>query len=95
MNRIYARAIERGFNPHEDPLIHNRYVEDQPRSGRPTKQDTPTQEIVISKVRFDRYRREKSYADLASDLSKLKINISAETVRRNLKRNGFRKTKPT
>jgi transposase len=95
VNRIYARAIERGFNPHEDPIIHNRYVEDTPRSGRPTKQDTATQEIVISKVRSDRYGREKSCADLAGDLSKLGINISAETVRRILKKNGFRKTKPT
>jgi hypothetical protein len=36
VNRIYACAIERGFNPHEDPIIHNRYVEDTPRSGRPS-----------------------------------------------------------
>ena len=28
VNRIYARAIKRGFNLHEDPLIHNRYIED-------------------------------------------------------------------
>lgn len=95
VNRIYARAIERGFNPHEDPLIHDRYVEDQPRSGRPIKQDASTQELVISKVRFDRYRREKSCADFASDLSKLGIDISTETVRRILKNNNFRKTQPT
>jgi hypothetical protein len=42
VNRIYARAIERGFNSNEDPLIHDRYVEDKPRSGRPIKQDTAT-----------------------------------------------------
>ncbi|KAJ5143765.1 uncharacterized protein N7515_002552 [Penicillium bovifimosum] len=92
VNRIYARAIERGFNPREDPIIHDRYVQDTPRPGRPTKQDTATQEIVISKVRSDRYEREKSCADLAGDLSKLGVNISAETVRRILKKNGFRKT---
>ena len=95
VNRIYARAVARGFNPHEDPIIHDRYVEDTPRSGRPTKQDTATQEMVISKVRTDRYGREKSCADLAGDLSKLGVNISAETVRRILKKRGFRKTKPT
>ena len=51
--------------------------------------------MVISKVRTDRYGREKSCADLAGDLSKLGVNISAETVRRILKKRGFRKTKPT
>lgn len=49
VNRIYTSAVAQGFNPHEDP-IYDRYVEDTPRSGRLTKQDTTTQEIVISKV---------------------------------------------
>jgi transposase len=70
-------------------MIHDRYVEDKPRSGRPTKQDAPNQDIVISKVRFDRYGREKSCADLAGDLSKLGIDVSAETVRRILKKTAF------
>jgi transposase len=91
VNRIYARAIERGFNPHEDPLIHDRYIEDKPRPGRPAKQDTPRQEIIISKVRSDLYGREKSYADLAGDLSKLRIDISAETLCRFLEKMVFRR----
>ena len=51
--------------------------------------------MVISKVLTYRYGLEKSFADLAVDLSNLGVNISAETVRRILKKRGFRKTKPT
>lgn len=38
VNSIYARAIERGFEPSLKPLIlKDEYLEDAPRSGRPTK----------------------------------------------------------
>ncbi|OKP14389.1 hypothetical protein PENSUB_14168 [Penicillium subrubescens] len=94
VNRIYAKAIKRGFDPHRT-VVDNEFVEDKPRSGKPTKQDPSTIDIILSKVRLDRYGREKTCADLASDLSKLEINISASTVRRILKKAGFRKTKPT
>ncbi|KAJ5160333.1 uncharacterized protein N7482_007337 [Penicillium canariense] len=60
VNKIYARAIERGFE-----------------------------------VRLDRYGREKSCADLAGELSKEGIIISAATIWRILKNAGLRKTKPT
>ena len=34
---IYARAIERGFDPAERPVkLLNRHLEDAPRSGRPS-----------------------------------------------------------
>ena len=94
VNRIYAEAIKRGFDPIRT-MVDNQYVEDKPRSGRPTKQDPSTVEIILSKVRLDQYGREKTYADLASDLSELRINISASTIRLVLKKAGFRKTKPT
>jgi len=94
VNRIYAEAIKRGFDPIRT-MVDNQYVEDKPRSGRPTKQDPSTVEIILSKVRLDQYGREKTYADLASDLSELRINISASTIRRVLKKAGFRKTKLT
>jgi hypothetical protein len=74
VNRIYAEAIKRGFDPHRT-MVDNQYVEDKPRSGRPTKQDPSTVDIVRSKVLLDRYGREKTCADLAGDLSKLGIRL--------------------
>jgi transposase len=96
VNRIYARAIERGFEPNQSPLvIQDEWLEDAPRSGRPTKQTPDTTTKIIAKVRNDRYGREKSCADLAGELSEEGIDISASTIRRILKKAGFRKTKPT
>jgi hypothetical protein len=38
IDSIYARAISRGFEPNELPLVlRNIHVEDAPRSGRPSK----------------------------------------------------------
>ncbi|KAJ5884847.1 hypothetical protein N7495_009357 [Penicillium taxi] len=56
VNRIYASAIKRGFNENQRPLhIEDAYVEDAPRSGRPKKQTTENNDIIISKVRLNRY----------------------------------------
>ena len=96
INDIYARAIQRGFEPNHLPLvIRDEWLEDAPRSGRPLKQTEETATAIVKKVRLDQYRREKSCADLAGDLSQDGINISAMTVWRILKKMGFRKTKPT
>ncbi|XPS75145.1 hypothetical protein M3J07_007229 [Ascochyta lentis] len=39
INSIYARAIERGFDPAVRPIrLENKHVEDAQRSGRPLKQ---------------------------------------------------------
>ena len=38
LNKIYGRAIERGFDPAERPLnLRDEHVQDAPRSGRPSK----------------------------------------------------------
>jgi transposase len=96
VNRIYARAIERGFDPNARPLLlQNAWLEDAPRSGRPSKQSDAVIQTTLEKVRRDRYAREKSCADLAGDLSELGIDVSASTVWRILRRQGFHKTKPT
>jgi hypothetical protein len=51
VNRIYSRAIERGFEPNSLPLIlRNEHLEDAPRSGRPSKQTDKDKEAVTSKV---------------------------------------------
>ena len=95
INSIYARAIKRGFEPNELPLdLQPFYLEDAPRSGRPSKQRADIKEKIEEKVRRDRYGREKSCADLAGDLSQEGIDISAITVWRVLKAAGFKKTKP-
>lgn len=61
VNRIYARAIERGFDPNLRPItIRDDYLRDTPRSGRPTKRTDKAQQQVLSKVRRDYSGRETS-----------------------------------
>jgi transposase len=96
VNRIYARAIERGFEPNHLPFtLRDEWLEDASRSGRPTKQTEQTTEAVISKVRQDRYGREKIVVNIAGELSSESIDISSTTVLRILKKAGFYKTKLT
>ena len=96
INHIWARACERGFDPNYRPFeLKDSWLEDLPRSGRPTKQTIEAKEALESKVRRDRYGREKAGADLAGELSELGFDISASTCRRMLKGLGYRKTKPT
>lgn len=95
INSIFARAIERGFDPCRRPMkLEDSYLEDGYRSGRPSKQQAVSQRVVDS-VRTDRYGREKSCADVAGALSQEGFNISATTVWRVLRKAGFKKTKPT
>jgi transposase len=68
VNRIYARAIERGFDPIHTKIL-DEYVEDSPRTGRPTKQNPETIDNILLKVRLNRFGREKTCADLAGELS--------------------------
>lgn len=95
INAIFARAIERGFDPTMATFaINNTYVEDAPRAGRPKKQIQELQERITTKVRSDRCGREASCAYLAGYASTDTINVSATTVWRTLKEAGFKKTKP-
>jgi transposase len=95
VDRIYARAIEAGFDPHHRPLtIKAEFVTDKPKAGRPSKQPE-AKEKMLSLVRHDRYGREQSCADISASLRSHGINVSASTVFRTLKSAGFRKTKPT
>jgi len=96
VNKVFARACERGFDANQDPFhIEDQYIVDAPRSGRPTKQTEATQEAVFAQVRKDRFGREKSCADIAGYLSQEGIEISYTTVWKILKKEGFKKTKPT
>jgi hypothetical protein len=77
---IYARAIKRGFDPALRPIkLENKHVEDASQSGRPSKQQEAFKKVV-SLVRRDQYGREKTCADIVSDLSQDSLDISASTV---------------
>lgn len=70
-------------------------VADQPRKLQIERSTA----AVISKVREDRYGREKTAADIAGELSSKGIDISSSPQPRSsgsiVKKAGFRKTKPT
>ncbi|KAF1813253.1 hypothetical protein P152DRAFT_434157, partial [Eremomyces bilateralis CBS 781.70] len=54
INAIYARAIERGFDPNHLPLhIRDEWLEDAPRPGRPQKQTEELSNTVLTKRRLD------------------------------------------
>jgi len=75
--RIYAKAIERGFDPKaEPPIIRDIHVQDAPRSGRPSKQTEAKKEEILNKIQLDCYGREKTCAYIAVKLG----NISPMTV---------------
>ena len=96
VNRIYARAISKGFDPTVKPLlIRDEWLQDAPRGGRPKKNTEAARELLVNKVRRDRFSREKTCADLAGDLSYYGIEMSATTVWRALRQAGMKKTKPT
>jgi transposase len=98
---VCARAIQSGFNPQDGiycTVITDDLARDSSRSGRPAKQTDSTKDMVISKVRRDRFGREKSCTDLAGEPSTPShsgINVSATTICRILKAARFNKTKPT
>jgi hypothetical protein len=97
INRIYKAAIDRGFNPSgSEFIIQDEFINDLPRSGRPTKQTEDNARCVIAKIQRDRYGREKNCADIAGDLEReLNIDISQTTIWRILRKHGYKKTKPT
>ena len=95
INKIYARAIARGFDPNRRPItIRDCHLEDAFRSGRPTKCTEEAEEAVIAKVRRDRYGREKTCAEISGELNSEGLQLSATSVGRVLKTAGIRRTKP-
>lgn len=96
INYIYARAIARGFDPNQRPMvIKNCYVEDAPRNGRPTKRTQEMKKAAIAKVLHSPYGRKKTCAEIASELASEGMEISPTSVSRILKAAGFRKAKVT
>jgi hypothetical protein len=90
IDRIYAKAIECGFELNASQLmIKDSYFEDAARSGRPPVAIPEAAKAILSKVRTDRYGREKSCADIAGELSLEGIDISATTVWKVLCKSGL------
>ncbi|KAK5992412.1 hypothetical protein PT974_05816 [Cladobotryum mycophilum] len=93
IDRIYARAVDRGFDPDIRPLkISLEFIQDAPRSGRPSKQTEQVKNSISAKVRGDQCGGEKSCADLAEELGQEGHSVSATTVWRVLKNAEPKKT---
>lgn len=87
INHIYSKAQARGFDPSQRPLvIKSEYVEDAPRSGRPSKQSSHLLGDMLSSIRYDEHGREKSYGVIAAELNAAGHKVSASTVWRMLKK---------
>lgn len=87
--KIWKRAISWGFNPLICPKVMAFYVEDALKSGRPSIPIEKQQE-VLNKINLDWYRQEKSSHYITS-----KVQISQRSVRWILKKNEYKKVKPT
>ncbi|KAH6873850.1 hypothetical protein B0T10DRAFT_466114 [Thelonectria olida] len=67
INRIYARAIERGFDPNHRPLIvRDEFLCDAQRSGRPKKQTDEARINTIAKRAQRERRRDFSHYCMAN-----------------------------
>ncbi|KAI2639212.1 hypothetical protein GGS21DRAFT_488127 [Xylaria nigripes] len=50
INRIYSKAIERGFKPDQIPFtLRDAWLQDAPRSGRPTKEARKSKPLLVTK----------------------------------------------
>jgi transposase len=68
LNKLYQKAISRGLDLSEDAKLLDIYVQDTARSGWPKKQTDTVKEEVLSKVRTDRYGREKTCTQIAAEV---------------------------
>ena len=90
ISELKRKARSRGYDPAISRILKMEYVEDAPRSGRPSKATPVMEQAILDDVRKDRHGREKSSAMLGFD-----HNVSSFTVLRALQRNGFRACKST
>ncbi|KAI1827445.1 hypothetical protein F4861DRAFT_364718 [Xylaria intraflava] len=91
INRIYSRAIERGFDPNNPAIIlEDEWLQDEAGRGRKTKQTEENKQLVIMKLEKDPKGREKTCAALAGELSEMGIAISASTIRHIRRKAGLR-----
>lgn len=89
VHRFRRIAIERGYKPEESKKILLEYLVDAPRSGRP-KVTQAIEESIVSAI-----TKNSTTRSLTGQALGLKFGVSARTIQRVLKRQGFRKVKPT
>jgi hypothetical protein len=96
INTIYRTAIERGFDPDAPWLLRDEYIRNAPRSGRPTKQTDEVKSLVVNQISENASSRELTCDSIANEVSnRLSLIISAMTIWRVLKSEGYNKVKPT
>ncbi len=92
IQKYYAAARERGYNPIESKVLKDEYFTDQPRSGRPTKATPEAAAELAEQIRKTRHSRTLTLIALARNST---FNVRYMSVWRMLKSMGFSKVKPT
>ena len=87
---IYRRAIDQGFDLMSSPLVLNTHVDNTSYLGRLSKQTKDTKNLILEKVRYNRYGREKTCDYIAAEVG----GVSGTTVWQILRASRLRKTKP-
>ncbi|KXN73268.1 hypothetical protein CONCODRAFT_77460 [Conidiobolus coronatus NRRL 28638] len=94
VNRIYSKALERGFEPNVLPVcLKLEHLQDGPRSGRPVMADQHIQEAVINKAKEVHSERALNLNAISEGLSLDGLKIGKTTIWRILKDSGFKKKK--
>jgi transposase len=88
--RYQRTAIKRGYDPQACPKILLEYVTDAPRSSRPTKVTPAIEDEIITAISKNSTTRTLTGQDIG-----LQVSLSPRTIRRVLKRKGYRKVKLT
>jgi transposase len=91
LNLLYQKVISYSLDPSENTKLLDIHVQDAARSGRPKKQTDTIKEEILSKVRTDRYSREKTCTQITAGVR----GVSDTTVWRILQASGLKKIKPT
>jgi len=93
---LQKKALSRGYDPSKDRKILIAYVEDAPKVGRPKKCTLEVEEAVIKTISKNSTTRELSTQKIADMVSPLaKGGISARSIHRILRRQGYKPVKPT
>ncbi|KAJ6262080.1 hypothetical protein Dda_0017 [Drechslerella dactyloides] len=88
--RLLRKAKDRGYNPQDYTSLTMEHVVDEQRAGRPKKVTQAKEQEVVSIVTKDRSGRSANTRSLAGT-----VKLSHQTVSTILRRNKFKKLKPT
>ena len=65
ISSLKRKARDRGYDPTVSRVLKVEYVQDAPRSGRPSKVTPAIEQAILNNVRHDRNGREKSSASFS------------------------------